>query len=58
MECTFCGKDEKRVMQLIAGPSCAICDECVALCNDIIDKLKGAHIEYASWSPAAQEKDK
>jgi ATP-dependent Clp protease ATP-binding subunit ClpX len=34
--CSFCGKAQKEVRKLIAGPSVYICDECVELCNDII----------------------
>jgi ATP-dependent Clp protease ATP-binding subunit ClpX len=34
--CSFCGKSQHEVTKLIAGPSVFICDECVALCNDII----------------------
>ncbi|GAB4413617.1 MAG: ATP-dependent Clp protease ATP-binding subunit ClpX [Sideroxydans sp.] len=34
--CSFCGKSQHEVKKLIAGPSVFICDECVALCNDII----------------------
>ena len=34
--CSFCGKSQKEVRKLIAGPSVYICDECVELCNDII----------------------
>jgi ATP-dependent Clp protease ATP-binding subunit ClpX len=34
--CSFCGKSQKEVHKLIAGPSVFICDECVGLCNDII----------------------
>jgi ATP-dependent Clp protease ATP-binding subunit ClpX len=34
--CSFCGKSQNEVRKLIAGPSVFICDECVALCNDII----------------------
>lgn len=36
LNCSFCGKNEKRVERLIAGPSVYICDECIKLCNDII----------------------
>ena len=36
--CSFCGKSQHEVRKLIAGPSVFICDECVALCNDIIDE--------------------
>lgn len=34
--CSFCGKSQREVRKLIAGPSVFICDECVELCNDII----------------------
>ncbi|NCN26685.1 ATP-dependent Clp protease ATP-binding subunit ClpX [bacterium] len=34
--CSFCGKSQREVKKLIAGPSVYICDECVALCNEII----------------------
>ncbi len=34
--CSFCGKSQHEVKKLIAGPSVYVCDECVALCNDII----------------------
>lgn len=34
--CSFCGKSQKEVKKLIAGPNVYICDECIALCNDII----------------------
>ncbi len=34
--CSFCGKSQKEVKKLIAGPSVYICDECVTLCNEII----------------------
>ncbi len=39
MFCSFCGRNSKDVKALIAGPAVFICDECVALCNEIlIDK--------------------
>ena len=34
--CTFCGKTERQVRKIVAGPSAAICDECIGLCVDII----------------------
>jgi len=34
--CSFCGKNQREVKKLIAGPSVFICDECISLCNDII----------------------
>jgi len=36
LKCSFCGKSQKQVQQLIAGPGVYICDECVELCNEII----------------------
>ena len=36
LTCSFCGKSQKEVKKLIAGPTVYICDECIALCNDII----------------------
>ena len=41
LSCSFCGKSQKEVKKLIAGPSVYICDECITLCNDIIaDELE------------------
>ena len=36
--CSFCGKSQHEVKKLIAGPTVFICDECVELCNDIIQE--------------------
>jgi ATP-dependent Clp protease ATP-binding subunit ClpX len=36
--CSFCGKSQDEVKKLIAGPSVYICDECIQLCNEIIDE--------------------
>ncbi|MDR1355755.1 MAG: ATP-dependent Clp protease ATP-binding subunit ClpX [Propionibacteriaceae bacterium] len=36
-KCSFCGKHQKQVKKLIAGPGVYICDECVDLCNEVID---------------------
>ena len=38
LKCSFCGKSQKQVQQLIAGPAVYICDECVELCNEIIEE--------------------
>ena len=38
LKCSFCGKSQKQVQQLIAGPGVYICDECVELCNEIIQE--------------------
>ena len=36
--CSFCGKSQRQVKKLIAGPGVYICDECIDLCNEIIAK--------------------
>ncbi len=48
LACSFCGKSQREVKKLIAGPTVYICDECIGLCNDIIaeeverdDQLRG-----------------
>jgi len=38
LKCSFCGKGQKQVKKLIAGPGVYICDECIELCNEIIDE--------------------
>ena len=38
LDCSFCGKNRRQVKKLIAGPHAFICDECVGLCNDIIEE--------------------
>jgi ATP-dependent Clp protease ATP-binding subunit ClpX len=38
LSCSFCGKSQREVKKLIAGPSVYICDECVSLCRDIINE--------------------
>ncbi len=40
LKCSFCGKSQREVKKLIAGPSVYICDECIDLCNDIISEEK------------------
>ena len=46
LKCSFCGKSQKQVQQLIAGPGVYICDECVELCNEIIEeRLAEAGVE-------------
>ncbi len=37
LKCSFCGKSQKQVKKLIAGPGVYICDECIELCNEIIE---------------------
>ena len=42
LKCSFCGKSQKQVRKLIAGPGVYICDECIELCNEIIEEELGA----------------
>ena len=45
LKCSFCGKTQKQVKKLIAGPSVYICDECIELCNEIIEEELGEAAE-------------
>ncbi|MDG1059941.1 MAG: ClpX C4-type zinc finger protein, partial [Synechococcus sp. cluster3_bin.96] len=38
LKCSFCGKSQEQVRKLIAGPGVYICDECIDLCNEILDE--------------------
>lgn len=51
LKCTFCGKSQKQVRKLIAGPSVYICDECIELCNEIIEEELGTAVPPESASP-------
>lgn len=42
LKCSFCAKSQKQVRKLIAGPGVFICDECIELCNEIIEEELGA----------------
>ena len=45
LSCSFCGKSQRDVKKLIAGPKVFICDECIGLCNDIIAEDVDVHAE-------------
>ena len=45
LKCSFCGKSQKQVIKLIAGPGVYICDECIELCIEIIDEEKVEKLE-------------
>jgi ATP-dependent Clp protease ATP-binding subunit ClpX len=45
LKCSFCGKSQKQVKKLIAGPGVYICDECIDLCNEIIEEEFAEHSE-------------
>ena len=38
LKCSFCGKSQDQVRKLIAGPGVYICDECIDLCNEILEE--------------------
>jgi len=52
VSCSFCGKHQKEVKKIVAGPSVYICDECVGLCNDIIaEEVEAADAAAAAARP-------
>jgi ATP-dependent Clp protease ATP-binding subunit ClpX len=57
LACSFCGKNQKEVKKLIAGPTVYICDECIELCNDIIAEEYGTEEApaHSSRIPKPQE---
>ena len=48
LKCSFCGKSQKQVKKLIAGPGVYICDECIDLCNEIIEEelSQGSEVRF------------
>ncbi len=48
LKCSFCGKSQKQVKRLIAGPGVYICDECIDLCNEIIEEeeAEGGEVRF------------
>ena len=56
LKCSFCGKSQKQVKKLIAGPGVYICDECIDLCNEIIEEELSETAELSSTScPSRRE---
>ena len=51
LQCSFCGKSQKEVKKLIAGPTVYICDECIGLCNDIIAEEVDREDNFSSGTP-------
>jgi len=47
LKCSFCGKSQKQVKKLIAGPGVYICDECIDLCNEIIEEELSDSTEFS-----------
>ncbi|MFM1779048.1 MAG: ATP-dependent Clp protease ATP-binding subunit ClpX [Actinomycetota bacterium] len=50
LKCSFCGKSRKQVRKLIAGPMVYICDECIELCNEIIEEELGNAVTEGTQS--------
>ncbi len=57
LRCSFCGKSQREVRKLIAGPSVYICDECVELCNDIITEEYEREDYYSSRAMVPKPKE-
>ena len=53
--CSFCGKDQHQVSKLIAGPGLFICDQCVDLCNNILNETEEVHDETVGQLPKPKE---
>ena len=54
--CSFCGKSQKEVKKLIAGPTVFVCDECVELCMDIIkEESKDTFVKHQDGLPSPKE---
>ncbi len=51
LQCSFCGKSQKEVKKLIAGPTVYICDECIGLCNDIIAEEVDREDSFSTGTP-------
>jgi ATP-dependent Clp protease ATP-binding subunit ClpX len=57
LSCSFCGKSQKEVKKLIAGPTVYICDECIGLCNDIIAEEVEKDEPYTGSAPIPKPAD-
>ena len=58
LKCSFCGKSQEQVRKLIAGPGVYICDECVELCNEILDEelIEESAVVSSSGSSSTEAK--
>ncbi len=53
--CSFCGKNQKEVKKLIAGPAVYICDECIQLCSEIIEEESEKDVRESESSPLPKD---
>ena len=56
LKCSFCGKSQDQVRKLIAGPGVYICDECIDLCNEILDEELLDNQANTNTSPQVKKK--
>ena len=57
LKCSFCGKSQKQVRKLIGGSGAYICDECIELCNEIIEEELGAQQALTSAAPLPKPRE-
>ena len=57
LKCSFCGKSQKQVRKLIGGSGAYICDECIELCNEIIEEELGAQQPSSSTTPLPKPRE-
>ena len=53
LKCSFCGRDASQIARLIGGPGVYICDECVGVCNKILDATPA---DFAGWDAMTDER--
>jgi ATP-dependent Clp protease ATP-binding subunit ClpX len=53
LHCSFCRKSDDKVRKLIAGPKVLICDECVSVCNRILEAVPGGEVAWDDMSDEA-----
>ena len=57
LKCSFCGKSQKQVRKLIGGSGAYICDECIELCNEIIEEELGSQQSSSSTTPLPKPRE-
>ena len=57
LKCSFCGKSQKQVRKLIGGSGAYICDECIELCNEIIEEELGSQQSSSSATPLPKPRE-
>ncbi|MDR7548396.1 MAG: ATP-dependent Clp protease ATP-binding subunit ClpX [Armatimonadota bacterium] len=57
MKCSFCGKPQEQVRKLVAGPGVYICDECIELCNEIVEEELAADEPRPQFRPTPKPKE-